>query len=130
MNQAIGQMLQDRRWAVMGVSADPDKFGTRVYRALQQHDYTVAGVNPRLATLDGETLYPDLASLPFVPAVVNVVVPPALARDILEACLALGIRQVWFQPGAEDPAASRWGREQGMTVIDGGPCVLVELDRG
>lgn len=129
MNQAIGPMLQDRRWAVMGVSADPAKFGTQVYRALQQHGYTVAGVNPRLATLDGETLYPDLASLPFVPEVVNVVVPPALARGVLEACLALGIRQVWFQPGAEDPAASQWGREQGLTVVDGGPCVLVELDR-
>jgi predicted CoA-binding protein len=80
-----------------------------------------------LSDLDGERIYPDLASLPQPPEVVNVVVPPAAAKGILEDCLRLGIRQVWFQPGAEDPSAIAWGQEQGLAIVSGGPCVLVEL---
>jgi predicted CoA-binding protein len=127
MRDLVERMIQAPHWAVMGVSTDEAKFGTRVYRALKAHGRQVEGVNPRLAALDGETIYPDLAALPVKPDVVDVVVPPAAARGILEECLRLGIRQVWFQPGAEDPAAIVWATAQGIDVVWGGPCVLVEL---
>ncbi|MBC7541162.1 MAG: CoA-binding protein [Candidatus Sericytochromatia bacterium] len=111
------------------MSQDPTKFGTRVYRALQDSDYTAFAVNPRLPSLAGEPVYPDLASLPTKPDVVSVVVPPAAAQGILEACVALGITNVWFQPGAEDQVAIDWGRSHGLTIVEGGPCILVELNR-
>jgi predicted CoA-binding protein len=129
MDDLITRMMQARHWAVLGVSTDESKFGTRVYRALKAHGRQVVGVNPRLTALDGEPIYPDLAALPDRPEVVNVVVPPAAARGILEECLRLGIRQVWFQPGAEDPAAIAWAQGQGIEVVSGGPCVLTCLVR-
>lgn len=127
MRNLVDRMIQAPTWAVMGVSRDEAKFGTRVYRALQAHGRQVYGVNPRLDNLDGEPVYPSLAALPVRPDVVDVVVPPAAARGILEDCLRLGIRQVWFQPGAEDAAAIAWATEQGLDVVWGGPCVLTSL---
>jgi predicted CoA-binding protein len=129
MEALVDRMIQAHHWAVVGVSADETKFGTRVWRALKAHGRRADGVNPRLPALDGEPLYADLADLPDRPEAVGVVVPPALARGVLETCVRLGIRQVWFQPGAEDPAAIRWAEAQGMQIVWGGPCVLVELDR-
>jgi predicted CoA-binding protein len=129
MEALVDRMIQAHHWAVVGVSADETKFGTRVWRALKAHGRRADGVNPRLPALDGEALYADLADLTDRPEVVCAVVPPTLARGVLETCVRLGIGQAWFQPGAEDADAIRWAVAQGMRVVSGGPCVLVELDR-
>lgn len=126
MQELITRMINERVWAVVGVSADESKFGTRIYRDLKQAGYRVYGVNPKLDALDGDRIYPDLASLPEKPAVVDVVVPPALALGIVETCMAQGIPNVWFQPGAEEPNAIAWAKAKGMNVVHGGPCAMVD----
>ena len=45
----------------------------------------------------------------------------------VEECAKLWIKHVWMQPGAESDAAIRRGRELGLSVIAGGPCLLVVL---
>ena len=54
---------------------------------------------------------------------------PSRAQATIEECVALGIGHVWFHrgPGAGsvDPDAARYGREHGISVIDGGcPCMF------
>jgi hypothetical protein len=47
----------------------------------------------------------------------------------MHECADLGIKQVWmhrsFGPGSVDDAATAYGRDHGITVIDGGcPCMF------
>ena len=45
----------------------------------------------------------------------------------MREAVALGIRHLWMQPGAESDAAVEAAREAGVNVIAGGPCILVTL---
>jgi predicted CoA-binding protein len=56
-----------------------------------------------------------------------VVAPPAAALRIVEDAQARGITHLWFQPGAEDAAATAAAESAGIAVIAGGPCLLVAL---
>ncbi len=97
----IDEMLEKKIWAVVGVSNDRGKFGYRVYERLKNAGYTVYGINPHLEELNGEEIYPDLASLPETPDVVNFVVPPAVTEEIIPQCAERGIKYCWFQPGSD-----------------------------
>ena len=65
--------------------------------------------------------------LPEPPTVVNLVVPPREASAVVQQAKAAGAKAVWFQPGAENAAASRWARENGLDVIE--DCILVHVAR-
>lgn len=110
-------------WAVVGASNDRRKYGNRIYRTLRSAGYTVYAVNHGESQVEGDTAYAKLADLPQIPAVVNMVIPPQHALPVVQEAASLGIKALWFQPGAENPAAIRWAKEQGMDVIE--DCILV-----
>ena len=45
----------------------------------------------------------------------------------MEEAAAAGVRHLWMQPGAESPEAVARAEELGLSVIAGGPCLLVVL---
>jgi uncharacterized protein len=54
---------------------------------------------------------------------------PEIAEETMRECAELGIKQVWMHrgPGAGSVSekATAYGRERGITVIDGGcPCMF------
>ena len=85
--------------------------------------YTVYAINDHEPQVEGDTAYARLADLPQVPTVVDMVIPPWNALPVVEEAASLGVKALWFQPGAENPAAIRWAREQGLDVIE--DCILV-----
>lgn len=128
--EAVTTMINLRVWAVVGVSNHPHKFGRRIYDALKRSGYTVYAVNPKLDALDdGSLVYRSVKDLPVVPEVVDVVVPPAAGLGVVEDCLGKGVRNIWFQPGAESSGAVSRAQDAGMHVIWGGPCAMVEAKR-
>ena len=58
---------------------------------------------------------------------VSIVTPPEVTARVVDEALALGLKRLWMQPGAEDPAAIERARAAGALVLAYGPCVLVEL---
>lgn len=114
-----------RKWAVVGVSADKSKYGNKIYLDLRDGDYHVYGVNPKLETIEGDPCYSSLAALPVVPEVVNVVVPPAAGLSVVEECLKLGIKNIWFQPGAESDEAVAKAEAAGMNVV-ANACIMLQ----
>jgi predicted CoA-binding protein len=122
---AINEMLDKKVWAVVGVSADRSKFGYKVYKRLKNAGYTVYAINPKLDELEGDKVYPDLASLPEVPEVVNCVVPPKVTTDIVSQCAKEGIRYVWMQPGADGSDAFSLAKENNIEAQRA--CVLAQL---
>lgn len=128
MAALVDECVAERTWAVVGASRDPRKFGHRITLDLHRAGYTVYPVNPHGGTVDGLPIYPSLAALPERPAVVDIVVPPAVSAQILRECAALGITRVWLQPGAESPEVIALGERLGLRVVHHA-CVMLEKRR-
>jgi hypothetical protein len=120
----IKSFLSERVWAVVGASAHKEKFGYKVFKVLAEK-WQVYPVNPGLVEIDGIKCYPSLSDLPEVPAVVNIITPPAVTLKIIEECATIGIAKVWMQPGAESPEAINLCLAHGINVISD-RCAKVE----
>ncbi len=103
--------------AVVGVSANPEKWGYKVYKTLKQMFRKVYAVNPRHAEISGEKCYPDLNSLPEKPDVVITVVPPKVTEEIVRTAKELGIRKIWMQPGSESRGAVEFCRKNRIECV-------------
>ena len=121
----LESFANERLWAVVGVSADRSKFGNKIYRDLKAAGYIVQAVNPKLREVEGDPCYPSLAALLQKPTVVNLVIPPSATLAVIQDCIDLGIRYVWFQPGSEDDTAIRLAEDNGMTVV-ANACIMIE----
>jgi hypothetical protein len=88
----------------------------------------VFAVNPNADQVEGDRCYHDLTSIPGGVQAVVIGTRPDLAEGTMRECAELGIKNVWMHrgPGAGSvsDAATRYGREHGITVIDGG-CPLM-----
>jgi uncharacterized protein len=130
IKEATSAFLANKRIAVTGVSRTPKTHGSNnVYRRLKDRGYEVFAVNPNTATVEGDTSYPDLKSIPGGVEAVVIGTRPEIAEDTVRECAELGIQHVWMHrgPGAGSvsPAATAYGRGHGITVIDGGcPCMF------
>ena len=127
--EVASAFLANRRVAVTGVSRTPERHGSNtVYRRLRERGYEVFAVNPNAREVEGDRSYPDLRSIPGGVQAVVIGTRPEKAVDTMRECAELGIRQVWMHrgPGAGSvsAAATAFGRQRGITVIDGG-CPLM-----
>jgi predicted CoA-binding protein len=128
--EAVSEFLSGRRIAVTGVSRSPEDHGANVvYKRLRDRGYTVFAVNPNADRVEGDAAYPDLKSVEGGVDGVVIGTGPDHAEGTVRECVDLGIRRVWMHrgPGAgsvSGPAAA-YGREHGLTVIEGGcPCMF------
>jgi len=116
-------MLQMKIWAVIGANQNPEKYGNMIYRKLKRKGYQVFAVNPRYDSIDGDPCYKSLAELPVKPEVINMVVSPEIGQAFLKEAAALGIRNIWFQPGTYHEETGALVAELGLTAVQA--CVLV-----
>jgi len=124
----MGEFFTGGRWAVVGFSRDPFKYGYIVHRRLKTHGEEVVAVNPKAEEVDGEPCYPSLADVPESVEQVVVVLPPRTTDEVVREAARLGVTKVWMQPGAESAAAVDFCRSQGMNVVSGS-CILRYMDR-
>jgi predicted CoA-binding protein len=129
VNEAAATFLANKRVAVTGVSRTPKTHGSNnVYRRLRERGYQVYAVNPNTGQVEGDQCYPDLASIPGGVQAVVIGTRPEIAEETMRECADLGIKHVWMHrgPGAGSvsAAATSYGRQHGITVIDGG-CPLM-----
>lgn len=127
--QAAEQFLAQRRIAVTGVSRSAKDHGANVvYGRLRDRGYEVFPVNPNATEVEGDPCYPDLHAIPVRVDGVVIGTSPDHAVDTVKECVALGIPRVWMHrgpvAGSVSDEATALGRENGLTVIDGGcPCM-------
>lgn len=123
----IKAFLEGGRFAVVGASANREKYGNKVLRVYQQNKLDVVPVNPTGGEIEGLTAYADLPSIPGTIDGVSIITPPKITEQVVVQALALGIKNIWMQPGAESDAAVELAEAAGANVIAGGPCILVSL---
>jgi len=125
MNQIDAFLSKNNIFAVVGVSRNPSKFGYIIYQDLKQKGYKVYPINPNATMINGDKSYGSLSELPIKPDVVDMVVPPEVALEVVKECYELGIQKVWIQPGAESDEVIDFCYEHDIEVIYG-MCVMVE----
>jgi predicted CoA-binding protein len=131
IKEAASEFLAKKRVAVTGVSRTPKTHGSNtVYRRLRERGYDVFAVNPNADQVEGDRSYPDLKSIPGGVEAVVIGTRPEIAERTMEECAELGIKHVWMHrgPGAGSvsAAATDYGRQHGITVIDGGCPLMFE----
>ena len=129
VKQAAATFLANSRIAVTGVSHAPHGHGANsVYKRLRDRGYEVFAVNPNADTVEGDRCYHRLADIPGGVDAVVIATRPDRAEATVRECNDLGIKQVWMHRGPGQgsvcDAATVYGRDHGMTVIDGG-CPLM-----
>lgn len=130
VKDAAEEFLTHQRVAVTGVSRHAEGHGSNVvYQRLRDRGYEVYAVNPNAETVEGDRAYPDLRSLPGGPVEWVVIgTRPEHAEATVREAGDLGITRIWmhrsFGGGSVSDAATEYGRQHGMTVIDGG-CPLM-----
>lgn len=125
--EMIEDFLRGDTFAVVGATTVRAKYGNKVLRCYLQNGRRAYPVHPRESPIEGQTAYPDLMSLPGPVHGVSIITPPAITEKIVEDAAAAGVTRLWMQPGAESRRAIERARELGMSVIAGGPCLLVSL---
>ena len=130
IKDAATEFLAHNRVAVTGVSRTPGSHGSNVvYKRLRDRGYHVFAVNPNAEEVEGDRAYHDLRAIPGGVDAVVIGTRPEVADETMRECADLGIRHVWMHrgPGAGSvsKSATAYGRERGITVIEGGcPCMF------
>ena len=121
--------------AIVGASPNAARASYFVGTYLQQSsDYRVYFVNPMADTILGEKAYPDLASLPEVPDIVDVFRKGSDIPSVIDDVLALGDTAegtkpvVWVQLGIWNQDAAIYGESRGLTIVMD-RCIKIEHAR-
>jgi uncharacterized protein len=128
MQELIHEFLAQKRFAVVGATDNPRKYGNQIVKNLLQRDYEVYPVNPNLKTLEGTKCYPELSEIPVKVDVVDFVVPPNVTEKILKQCRELDIKRIWLQPGSESEAVLAFCKANDMKVVHN-ICVMLSREK-
>lgn len=126
MDELINKMLSLKVWCVAGSTHDHNKFAYKVYKLLKSRGYKVYSLNLAGHDVDGDKSYKNLLDLPEKPDVISMVINPIKGLDIVRDAAELGIKYMWFQPGADTEELVGMAGTSGIDVISN-RCVLVEL---
>ncbi|MBR21999.1 MAG: CoA-binding protein [Microcella pacifica] len=127
--ERLGILRRAKSIAIVGASPNPARSSYFVGTYLQQSsDYRVYFVNPNASEILGQPAYPDLASLPEVPDIVDVFRKASDIPSVIDDVLAIGASTVWVQLGIWNEEAAVYGEEQGLTVVMD-RCIKVEHAR-
>ena len=103
--------------AIIGASANREKYGNKAVRAYVQQGYTVYPVNPKEKEIEGLRCYPSIRDVPERPAIVSVYLPPAKVLEVLPDIAAKGCDELWLNPGTESEEVLAEARRLGLNVI-------------
>jgi len=118
MVEKARDILRNRRsFAVIGASADPERYGFELLSTLRKAGYTVYPVNPRYTEIDGVRCYASLGDLPEDPEVVVCALAPHNTEKIVPIVAERGVPLLWLPPECWSDTAVARAHELRLTVI-------------
>ena len=120
----------NRRIAVVGISAEWHRPSFFVGKYLLEHGYTMIPVNPKYREVLGQTCYPDLKT---ARAAIDIDMVDCFrkANDIgplADDAIAIGAKTLWMQLSVVNEAAAHKARAAGLDVVMD-RCVKIEHGR-
>jgi uncharacterized protein len=123
----VDDFLNQKKLAVVGVSRKKSKFGNVIYRELKKRGYKVYPINPATESIEGDTCYNDLKSLPEKVDGAVLVVPPAVTDTVVKDAIDAGISRLWMQQGSQSPSAVDLCNQNDINVVQN-ECILMFAD--
>lgn len=117
-----------QNWAIVGLSAKPERASYRVAAKLQSIGKTIIPVNPVEDEILGEKSYPNLASIPDDVDVVDIFRRADLAGVHVDEAIEIGAKAVWMQLEVIDQDAADRAEDAGLDVVMD-RCPAIELRR-
>ena len=103
--------------AIIGASANRAKYGNKALRAFERQGYRVIPINPNEREVEGHRTYASVADVPEPIDMVTVYVRPEVGIRVMDDIARKGIKEVWLNPGADEPAVVARARALGLTPI-------------
>lgn len=123
----LKEVMQSKKiWAVVGSVHNKEKYAYKIYNFLKGNGYTVYALDPKGEDIDGDKSYKSIKDMPEVPEVLDMVINPMRAKEILLEAAELGIEYAWFQPGAESDELIELCEQKGIKCVHH-KCVLKEF---
>ncbi len=115
--QCCAKLRNVKNIAVVGLSPNPARPSYGVAKAMQGFGFNIIPVRPVVGEVLGVKAYPRLADIPVPVDLVNVFRRAEFIDEIVDDCLALGLKAIWIQEDiVNEPAALR-ARQAGMFVV-------------
>ncbi|MBN1367386.1 MAG: CoA-binding protein [Dehalococcoidales bacterium] len=124
MQELINEFISQKKFAVVGATDNPQKYGNQIVKNLKSRGYEVYPVNPKLAEVEGFPCYAKLEDIPVKVDVVDFVSPPQATEEILKQCKELGLDRIWLQPGSESDKSISYCHENNLKVVHS-VCVMM-----
>ncbi|MGD9129580.1 MAG: CoA-binding protein [Candidatus Woesebacteria bacterium] len=122
-------MLKKKIFALVGASANPEKYGYKILKDLTDAGFNVIPINLKEKKILGQKVYAHLSDVKDKIEMVIFVVPPAVTERVLTEVKKLGIKKVWLQPGSESEKAISFCQKNQIEVVHD-RCVMVERRLG
>lgn len=113
----LNKMVEQKNWAVVGARSDESTFGYKIPMRMLEHGYNVYMVNPKLDEIEGHRVYKKLSDIEEKIDVVDVVVNPKVAISVLDEAKAMGIENIFFQPGTYTDETLEYGDKLGLNYV-------------
>jgi hypothetical protein len=111
--------------AIIGASADRNKFGNKAVRAFASRGFQVFPVNSTADEIEGLPVFKTIAEVPVRPDLVSLYLPPPLTLRVLPEIAAKGCDELWLNPGTESDAVLAEAARLGLNVIQA--CSIVGI---
>lgn len=125
VQEVIDTTLNLPKWAVVGASPNPERYGHKIVKLLMERGYTVYPIHPKSDEILGLRCYASITDVAEQIDVVDMVVNPKVGLGVMQEIRDAGIKHVWLQPGAESEEIHEFARANGISAIDA--CVLATL---
>ncbi|BCS81527.1 CoA-binding protein [Anaerocellum diazotrophicum] len=125
--KAIALALSFKNWAVVGATPNKQKYGYMVYKKLKENGYKVFAINPLYDEIEGDKVYKTLLDLNQKIDCMSMIVSPEKGKSYIEQAIKIGVKYIWFQPGAESNELIKLCEKNSIVPIYNA-CVLVALN--
>ena len=120
----VEQFLGLKSIAVTGVSSSKENPANLIFKKFRDADFTVYPVNPTALEVEGVQCFASLKDIPGGIEGVMIASPPNSAKEIIDDCIKLGIKHVWFHSsidnGSLNEKAVKFAEENSIEVISSG----------
>lgn len=119
----IQDFLEQKRFAMVGVSRHDKDFSRELFRELRGRGYDVIPVNPNVSEIEGQPCFPHVSDIE--PAVEGALLLTSaeMTEAVVHECVAAGVHRIWMHRGAGQGAvnedAVEFCRQHGIAVIPG-----------
>ena len=115
--------------AVLGASANPERYSYKAVKLLAEHDYRVFPIHPSERPVDGIKCYANLSSVQDEIDTITLYLSARNSEPLIDEIIAARPRRIILNPGAESDELTKRCGEAGIEVLEACTLVLLRTDQ-